>query len=55
MVKCGIQFLTLFLCLSLSLPSQALALRNQQQEDSSQLTGLEEALKDPGKALYRLA
>lgn len=44
----------LFLSLSIGLSNSALALRNQQQEDPSQLAGLEEALKDPAKAIHRL-
>lgn len=43
------------LVLTLCLPNSAFALRGQQQEDPSQLTGLEEAFKDPAKAIHRLA
>ncbi len=44
-VKGFTRFLALFLSIALTLPNPAFALRNQQQEDPSQLTGLEEALK----------
>ena len=54
-VKFGARSLALFLSLILGLSGPALALRNQQQEDPSQLSGLEEALKDPARAVRRLA
>ncbi len=44
----------LFVALTLSLPPPVFALRTSQPEHESQLTGLEEALKDPDKALRQL-
>lgn len=55
MVRFGARSLALFLSLSFGLSESALALRNQQQEDPTQLAGLEEALKDPAKAIRQLA
>ncbi len=49
------RIIAFLLTLTLCLPNSALALRGQQQEDPSQLAGLEEALKDPAKVLRRLA
>ena len=49
------RFVAIFLACALTLPNPVFALRGQQQEDPSQLAGLEEALKDPAKALRRLA
>ncbi len=46
--------LAFLLTLAVGLPAPVFALRGQQQEDPSQLAGLEEVLKDPEKALRQL-